>query len=288
MSKKPVQKSTSTKPLFMWAGGKNKLIQKYLPLLPSGIDSYSEPFFGAGAMYIWVQENLKPKTCYINDINEDIIRIYRCIKSDPQRFIDNIKQYETIYIPLSKEKRKAYYYEIRNKHAWEFDQWDDYKLAGTLYFLMKTGFNGIWQINKNTNNRFGTPSGLLNQKDSLFDYNNIIRWHELLQNTEIYSGDWKDCPTSDFNFYDPPYRDSFTNYGTGWGDTQATDLITTSLSTRGTVFICNRDDGTDWIERNSNGYSIHKFPITYTAGRRKKEGDKFKAKPATEVLLIKL
>lgn len=49
------------KPLFMWAGGKNKLISKYLPHLPKNIKTYSEPFFGAGAMYLWVQENLKPE-----------------------------------------------------------------------------------------------------------------------------------------------------------------------------------------------------------------------------------
>lgn len=282
------KKTTPTiKPLFMWAGGKNKLISKYLPHLPKNIKTYSEPFFGAGAMYLWVQENLKPEKCYINDINEGIIRIYRSIQQDPERFIEHLKQYDSIYMPLSKEERKKYFYKVRTEHAFEYSDWDQFKEAATLYFLMKTGFNGIWQINKNTNFRFGTPSGLLNQKTSVFDYQNILEWHKLLQNTEILCGDWSDCPSGDFTFIDPPYRDSFTNYGTGWGDKEAKNLIEVSRQTQGLVFLCNRDDNTGWIENHSQGYEVYKFPITYTAGRRKKLETGYEAKPAIEVLMVK-
>jgi len=31
---------------------------------------------------------------------------------------------------------------------------------------------------------------------------------------------------------------------------------------------------------------MHKFPVTYTAGRRKKVDDGFEAKKATEILLV--
>ena len=40
-------------PLFMWAGGKTKLIDNhYGPFLPERFDKYHEPFFGGGAMFI--------------------------------------------------------------------------------------------------------------------------------------------------------------------------------------------------------------------------------------------
>ena len=43
------------KPLFIWAGGKSKMMKHYAPLFPSRFDtdikSYSEPFFGGGAMF---------------------------------------------------------------------------------------------------------------------------------------------------------------------------------------------------------------------------------------------
>ena len=43
-----------TKPLFIWAGGKNKMLKHYIPILPSPLEmdikSYVEPFFGGGAI----------------------------------------------------------------------------------------------------------------------------------------------------------------------------------------------------------------------------------------------
>jgi DNA adenine methylase len=276
-----------SKPLFMWAGGKNKMIKNYLPILPEKVTVYSEPFFGGGAMYLYVQERYKPEKAYINDTNEGIIEIYKSIKNNLEEFIDILKKFDQKYIPMDIKSRKAFYYEVRKRHAYDYTNWSKVRESATLYFLMKTGFNGIWQINKNTNNRFGTPSGLLNQKESCFDFDNIRKWNELLQNTEIICGDWKNCPTGDFTFMDPPYRDSFTTYGTGWGDTECDDLVKTAQNIPGLVFLCNRDDGSDFFELRKGSFQIHKFPITYTAGRRKNVDGTFEAKKATEILMVK-
>jgi DNA adenine methylase len=277
-----------SKPLFMWAGGKNKMIKNYLPLLPEKVTVYSEPFFGGGAMYLYVQERYKPEKAYINDTNEGIIEIYKSIKNNLEEFIDILKKFDQKYIPMDKKQRKEFYYEVRKRHAYDYMSWSKIRESATLYFLMKTGFNGIWQINHNTNNRFGTPCGLLTQKDSCFDFDNIKKWNELLQNTEIICGDWKNCPTGDFTFFDPPYRDSFTTYGTGWGDKECDDLVKTAQNINGLVFLCNRDDGSDFFETRKGNFAIHKFPITYTAGRRKNKKDgTFEAKKATEILMVK-
>ncbi len=69
-----------SKPLFIWAGGKNKMLKHYLPIMPKQVDTYVEPFFGGGAMFIHIVENYKPKNLIINDVNKDIIRIYNSIK----------------------------------------------------------------------------------------------------------------------------------------------------------------------------------------------------------------
>ena len=34
------------KPLFMWAGGKNKMLKKYAKYLPTSVEHYVEPFLG--------------------------------------------------------------------------------------------------------------------------------------------------------------------------------------------------------------------------------------------------
>ena len=62
--------------------------------------------------------------------------------------------------------------------------------------LERDGFNGMHLV-KNTNNRYGTPCGLLNQKDKVFDRDVVKWWNETLQNVNIKSGDWKDVPDID-------------------------------------------------------------------------------------------
>jgi len=281
-----------SKPLFIWAGGKNKMLKHYKPWMPKTVDKYFEPFFGGGAMFIHVFNNYKPDEMVINDINIDIVRIYKTIKSDCNSFIKILDNLSQQYLPLDKENRKEFYYSLRHTHAYDYLKWDATEEAANLYFLMKTGFNGIFQVNINTNNRFGTPSGLLNQKDKVFDKDVVLWWNKALQNTTILSGDWKettslvkDIPDT-FVFLDPPYRGSFTSYGQTFNDNDQTNLVEFAKKFEHTrVFLCNRDIEDNFYENILEDLLINKYPVTYTAGRRKKTEDGFEAKKATEVLI---
>ena len=108
------------KPLFMWAGGKTKLLKHYQPYLPSYVTHYHEPFFGGGAMFIYVMKRYRPEYVLINDINPDIMRIYRMIRDNHSQFIKHMEEYQEKYIPLSKEDRKKYYFEVRHAHAFDY------------------------------------------------------------------------------------------------------------------------------------------------------------------------
>ncbi len=281
-----------SKPLFIWAGGKNKMLKHYLPIMPKQVDTYVEPFFGGGAMFCHIVQNYSPKKLVINDVNADIVRIYNSIKNDLPEFIVKLDSYCNVYLPMNKEDRKKYYFEVRHEHAYDFDKWSEAEEAATLYFLMKTGFNGIFQINKNTNGRYGTPAGLLNQTDKVYELDVVNWWNQALQNTEIMSGDWKEClkqvPDEDntFVFLDPPYRDSFTSYGQTFGDEEQEKLIKYVRSRKlSTAFLCNRDAEDGWFEERLGKLIMDKFPVTYTAGRRKQTDEGFEAKQAIEVLI---
>lgn len=273
----------------MWAGGKNKMIKHLIDIFPTNVNSYCEPFFGGGAVFIYVVEKYNPEKLIINDKNESIIAIYDSIKNDYNEFIKRLNELERKYLILCHDDRKKYYYEIRNNHAWKYEQWSKPYESATLYFLMKTGFNGIFQINKNTNNRYGTPAGLLNQKDSIYDRNVIKWWHNVLQKTEILCGDWKDavkkCNKNTFFFLDPPYRESFADYGNGFNDKQLESLITFA-NKQENVILTNRDDSNWFLEKKLDLNHKH-VNITYTAGRRKKTDDGFKAKKAKEIILYR-
>ena len=268
----------------MWAGGKTRMIKKYGDILPESFDSYVEPFLGAGAMFVWAYNKNPDATFVLNDYNESIMGIYEAIKNDVAPFTQRMDELSAKYLPLEKSDRKAFYYALREEHAFEFDKWTSTEEAASLYFLMKTGFNGIWQINKNTNGRYGTPSGLLNQKDSVYDKENLKEWSSVLNSTDsvITSVDWKEVPMGDFTFYDPPYRDSFANYNTKFPDSETEELIR-RVENNKNVWLCNRDSGDLFFENRRA--TLNKFPVTYTAGRRKKTENGFAAKKATEILL---
>jgi len=276
------------KPLFIWAGGKTKVLKHYARFMPTAFETYYEPFFGGGAMFVYVMNTYRPKNVVINDINSDVINIYKAIKTDLDEFQQRLDSLESQYLPLSKEDRKTLYFEIRHQHAYDYESWSKPVEAATLYFLMKTGFNGIYQLNKNTNGRYGTPAGLLNQKDKVYDRDVLNWWHNALQNVTIKSGDWKDAVKNDpngFFFFDPPYRDSFADYGNGFGDEALTSLLDFA-DAQNLVFVANRADD-DWFDDQSRSMQVHYFDITYTAGRRKKTEDGFAAKKAREILLYK-
>ena len=276
------------KPLFIWAGGKTKVLKHYARFMPTAFETYYEPFFGGGAMFVYVMNTYRPKNVVINDINSDVINIYKAIKTDLDEFQQRLDSLESQYLPLSKEDRKTLYFEIRHQHAFEYQKWSKPYEAATLYFLMKTGFNGIYQLNQNTNGRYGTPAGLLNQKDKVYDRDVLKWWHDALQNVTIKSGDWKDAVENDpngFFFFDPPYRDSFADYGNGFGDDALTSLLDFA-DAQNLVFVANRADD-NWFDDQSRSMQVHYFNITYTAGRRKKTEDGFVAKKATEILLYK-
>lgn len=268
------------------------MLKHYIPLLPVSYYAYCEPFFGGGAMFAHIKKTHPNMPCHINDINEGIVNIYNAIKNDVKSFIDAVDEHDKAYIPLSKEERKAYYYDLRNKHAWNYETWSKTYEAGVFYFLLKTSFNGILQINKNTNNRFGTPSGLLNEKITVYDRDNVIEWNKALQPCIITCGDWKDAvknvPINDtFFFFDPPYRESFTSYGQVFTDDSQLELLDYCKQVDnkgGKLMLCNRDDNDQFWNDKEGPLSVSRFPVTYTAGRRKKDQEAFLAKPATEIL----
>lgn len=248
------------------------------------VDTYSEPFFGGGAMFLHVIKTYNPKEVFVNDINQGLVNIYTCIRDHYNQFCEYMDAYSAQYLPLSKEDRKKFYFDLRHENAWDYAKWNMVQESAVLYFLMKTGFNGIWQINKNTNNRYGTPAGLLNQTTKVYDKEVTQYWHDIMNSrkTHLMCGDWNAVPICDFTYYDPPYRDSFADYNQPFPDTELEKLIS-NVENNVDVWLANRDAGDGYFDNRKA--TLKTFPITYTAGRRKKTEEGHEAKKATEVLL---
>ena len=201
----------------------------------------------------------------------------------------------------------------RNEYQLDFEKWTPMDEAANLYFLMKTGFNGIWQTKnwskkspppesiKKAIGRFNTPCGLLNQGTLLkngkikqvYDKDDVLAWNEALKNCTLTSRDFKDTfeyiDRDSYVFLDPPYRGSFTQYGVDFDDNlqqSVLDFFNASKDKGAHVLFSNRDIGDGfWEERLGNNQMIY-IDVTYTAGRRKKTENGFEAKKAREILMF--
>ena len=285
---------SNIQPFFMWAGGKTKMLKGYAPLWPrKEYSTYIEPFLGAGAVYSWLCNNtVSFDKVMLNDINHDIMDIFNAVKLDKDEFITNASDIAKSFLAISphdKESRKGFYYTLRKSY------WDDPQVP-TLYILMRLGFNGIWQTCKSSHGLFGTPAGLLNQTrmEQIINPALIGKWYTILQNAELSSMDYSSIPFNPHDclvYLDPPYRGSFTTYGTGFNDDEQMRLCEWSMeqaSNGATVLLANRDNGDGFFEDILGTHAeFHYFDVTYTAGRRRRteDGD-YDAKTAREFLAV--
>lgn len=102
------------------------------------------------------------------------------------------------------------YYYIRD----EFNADTDVKKAFIFFYLRKTCFRGMMRYNKV--GRFNVPFG--RYKTYNFDVLLDKNYYNVLKNTDIYCGDYKEIfkkynSEENFIFLDPPYDSVFTDYG---------------------------------------------------------------------------
>lgn len=275
----------------MWAGGKTRLLKRYAPVWPemSQYSTYVEPFLGGGAVFGNLVGQFNGEAV-LGDVNADLVGVYQAVKEDPDLFIQEARLVAArVLAGGSNQERKALYYH-------ELQQYWESPVASTLYPLMRLGFNGIWQTNKKAAGKFATPAGLLQQKDvtQVVDPELLHQWSHHLQHAGLHPVGYDLLPIpSDGKaliYLDPPYRGSFTSYGTVFGDEEQVRLVEWSLlqvAAGHTVLLANRHvEGDGFFEALLPDATFHDFDVTYTAGRRKRVEGGFEAKPAREFLAI--
>lgn len=199
----------SLKPFVKWAGGKRQLLGEILERIPRTYDNYIEPFLGGGAVLFALQ----PKRALINDINASLIHTYKIIASDPQQFINKIKELDSRIV----EGGKEYYYFIRDLYNSKLMREEfDLELAALFVFLNKHCFNGLYRVN--AKGLFNVPYN--NGKKASIDEEVILEVSKYLKKLTICLGDFedacKDAKEGDFIFLDSPYAplnpSSFESY----------------------------------------------------------------------------
>lgn len=242
-------------PVVKWVGGKRQLLPQILPLIPKRMTAYCEPFLGGGAVLFALQ----PKRVLVNDLNQDLITVYRVIKEDADALIEHLSRHENT---------PEYFYRIRDldRDKEAYAAMSDVEKASRLLYLNKTCYNGLFRVN--ASGAFNSPYGHY-RRPNIVNEQTIRGVSRYFNSCDItfFSGDFasvlEQVPKGGFVYLDPPYDPvsdtaSFTGYNRGgFGREEQVRLkeCCDALTARGVKFLLS-NSATPFIRELYGSYRI--------------------------------
>ena len=140
------------KPFLKWAGGKIRILPELKKRFPPG-KRFIEPFLGAGSVSL----NVDYPVYIVNDINQDLMSVWKYLQRDGMEFIRKAQCY-FFHNSNNKEyferKRKVFNGEIECPSGIPFT---DYVKATLFIYLNRHCFNGLCRYNNK--GKFNSPFG---------------------------------------------------------------------------------------------------------------------------------
>lgn len=233
-----IKNKNKNRAFLKWAGGKYSLIEDIQRHLPDG-NKLIEPFVGAGSVFL----NTHFNKYLLNDINPDLIGLYKILQTKPEAFIeDSAKLFN------SQNNSADSYYNIRKQFNESTDNWSR---AVFFLYLNRHGYNGLCRYN--LSGKFNVPFG--RYKKPYFPHQELEFFAEKAKRAtftcEPYTRTFARARKNNVIYCDPPYAPisktaSFTQYASnGFNMHDQINLASLAESTirnKGvTVVISNHD-----------------------------------------------
>ncbi len=184
-----------------------------------------EPFLGGGALFFYLKAKYNVEESFLLDANPELIMAYQVIQKDHHALVHILRKIETHHLELTEEARKTNYYRIRDGYNGLMAQADHenyspdwVKRTAFMIFLNKTGYNGLFRLNKK--GEYNVPFGRY-PNPTICDEANLQLVHEALQKTKLLCADFTRAgefiQKGTLVYMDPPYRplnrtSHFTDY----------------------------------------------------------------------------
>jgi DNA adenine methylase len=190
------------RPFIKWVGGKRQLLPELLRHAPVKFSRYFEPFLGGGALFF----RLMPAKAILADANERLIRAYRGVRNSVDEVVGLLKSYP---------HDARFFYTLRSS---EIDSASDAEVAAWFIYLNKTGFNGLYRVNRK--NGFNVTFGRYTAP-AICDEPTLRGCSAALAKAELMVADFEQVVAGarqgDFVYFDPPYvplsvTSSFASY----------------------------------------------------------------------------
>ncbi len=255
-------------PFAKWAGGKKQLLARLEARMPAAYNRYFEPFIGGGALLLDVQ----PANAVINDVNAQLINVYRQLKADAEAVIASIRKMDEA------ECDKDRYLAMRDAYNKKIISHElDAECAAMTIWINKHCFNGLYRVNSKglfnvpCNNKVG---GVSMNEDNLRDIGRYLREASV----EIREGDFEaacaDVREGDFVYFDSPYvpvsvTANFTDYtkdGFRYGDHCRLAELFKRLSAAGVKAMLSNHN-VDLVWRLYDGFKIEPVDVKRAINR---------------------
>jgi len=210
-----------------WAGGKFKLLNLIAQHLPTSATRTVEPFAGSAVFSL----NLGRGNAIINDLNADVINLYKHLVSDYETTLAELK---ILFVPSNNAKDA--YLSLRT----EFNTISSSPRKSALFvYLNKHGFNGL--VRYNGSNKFNVPFG--SYKSVSLPEDEIKHFAQTCKDFSFASDDYNTTLASltagDVAYLDPPYAAStvfatnFTSYTkTGFSVADQLNLVSHAIKAK--------------------------------------------------------
>ncbi|MDO4709249.1 MAG: Dam family site-specific DNA-(adenine-N6)-methyltransferase [Pseudomonadota bacterium] len=200
------------KPFLKWAGGKSKLVPFIVENFPKPSGKrLIEPFAGSAALSLATEFD----AYVLNDINPDLIGVFRSLQQEKQSFIAYARSFFT-----ARNNQENRFYALRER----FNQSNDTTERAALFiYLNRHAFNGLCRYN--SQGAFNVPFG--RHIAPCFPEAQMQGFIAKADRFELNCGDFQDVMTTanhdDVVYCDPPYvplntTSSFTAYARGGFD----------------------------------------------------------------------
>lgn len=262
---------------FKWAGGKRQLLPILHDLVPKTYECYVEPFAGGGALFF----SLAPEKAIIGDINETLMLTYKVIRDECDDLLKHLSMHQN---------QEAYYYAVRDLDRLPlYDRMSNVEKASRFLFLNKTGYGGIYRINKRgqVNVPFGhyKQVNIMNEK-VIRKASDFLNGESISLMTSDFVSTANQAREGDFVYFDPPYyfgsERNFTAYATRFTlyDQIRLKRMFSQLNDRGCYVILSNSD-TPAIRELYSDFHIRPVEVTRLVNR-----DTNKRKGSGELLIM--
>jgi len=242
---------TIVRPFLQWPGGKAKVAPLILPHFKLPAKKFIEPLCGAAAISLAVATKGGAEEFWINDINSDLINLFRWATAKYDRLDNLIGLAKREFFDDLNGKDGSHYYCVRDAFNRSGRRHNGLLEAAWFFYLDFHCYNAL--IRYNSKGEFNSPYRK-DRKIAAFPEQAIRNFARLIRNATFTCQDFKkvmdQCDSGDVVYCDPPYvplskTANFTTYSRGgFGMKEQTRLVEAARAAqqRGAqVIISNHD-----------------------------------------------